>query len=81
MIELLWHNGTTTSGTTWKMVERKIRTSQPRPFGSLKEFRLEMSARAKAWSGTIVSSSGSPEEFIKSLAAAGLFLLVNGDEK
>jgi len=77
MIELLWPDGTVSSGKTYREVEEYMRHSQWRGFKTRWEFRHEMQKRAMAWSGRKVSVTGSPERFIRRLASVGMFLLVD----
>jgi hypothetical protein len=75
-IELLWPDGTVTTGATWTEVEDAVRAAQWRPFKSRREFRREMRRRALVWSGEKPKAArGTPRQFLQSLADAGMFMI------
>jgi len=80
-IEIIWPDGSRTTGNSWKTVERAIRAAQWHTYKSRHEFRRDMQSRCAVWTGhTPTAIWGSAEAFIKSMARTGA-ILVNQEEK
>lgn len=73
MIELLFPDGLTVRGATYREVEDALRAAQWDTYPSRRAFRREMRKRALVWSGTRVSLSLTSKGFLESLARAALF--------
>ena len=73
VIEIIWEDGSMTSGRSWRELEDEIRVAQWQPYKSRREFRKDMRRRARIWSGAPVKSTGyGSRAFIESLARSGL---------
>lgn len=75
-VEIVWPDGSMMRAGSWPELETKIRIGQWRSFATMAEFRRELASRAKAWSGSTVPVTGTSEDFLQGLAAAGLYLVV-----
>lgn len=75
-VEIIWPDGSMTRGGCYREVEDNIRMTQPRSFTSRRDFRKDLAARARAWSGQKVPTGGTSREFIQLLAETGLFMIV-----
>ena len=75
MIQIIWPNGELTTGKTFAEVERAIRATQWQTYATRRDFREELAARAKVWSGIIVPIRKSSEDFIRSLHKANMFMM------
>jgi hypothetical protein len=74
-VELIWPDGTLTSGRTYREVEDRLRADQWTQL-SRRAFREEMRRRAEVWSGSRLPSRRTSRGFIRSLADAGLCLII-----
>jgi hypothetical protein len=76
-ITAIWHNGTITTGETWRELEDNIRRAQWTSFKSRQEFREEMRLRAKTWSGLKPQPMypQTSQGFLRSLETSGMFLI------
>jgi hypothetical protein len=79
-IELLWPDGTLTTGASWREVEDAVRAQQWHTFRTRRAFRAEMRRRAEIWSGRSVAPGreASSRAFLRQLADAEMFQLVRG---
>jgi len=76
VITILWPDGEITTAPNWKELEQNIRACQWTTYPTREGFRKEMRRRAHLWSGEYPVLSHTPKEFINSLAATGMFLLI-----
>lgn len=75
MISIRWHDGKMMSGKSWAEVEEAVRASQWETFETRADFRDEMRHRAEVWTGAPFNAGGTPEEFLRALAAAGMCII------
>jgi hypothetical protein len=78
-IELLWPDGTLTTGRSWREVEDAVRAQQWHTFRNRRAFRAEMRRRAEVWSGhglPPLSREANSRAFLRQLADAEMFQLV-----
>jgi hypothetical protein len=83
-LELLWPDGSVTTARSYAGAERAIRAAQWHTFKDARSFRRAMRERAHAWSGAPVKAPGrgqTSRQFIRSLAEAGLFMLVDNNQE
>jgi hypothetical protein len=81
-IEILWHNGHRTTGSTWREVEAAIRSAQWQPYSTRREFREDMRRRAQVWSGRCPRNArGSSKRFLTALADSGMFMLHTNEKE
>lgn len=82
IVQLIFADGSLVEGESFREAEEKLRASQWRRYRSRRSFRAAMRRRAGLWSGVEVGRSRRSEDFLRSLAGAGLFVLnvADGDE-
>lgn len=83
MIELLWEDGSLTKAPTWKDVEKQARLAQWVLYKTPHDFRLDMRARAKRWTGSDkkIRVDGSSRAFIRALERAGMLRIQDSREE
>ncbi len=72
-IELIWPDGSVTTGSSWPEVEAMIRAEQWRTYPTRRAFRRALRKRAKVWSGRRPGLRVGSERFLRSLADAEMF--------
>jgi hypothetical protein len=78
MITLLWPDGSLTTRSTWDEVEDEIASDAWNEASTREAFREDMRKRAGIWTGTRpISGPMSSQEFLTSLAEAGLFQILS----
>lgn len=74
-IETIWPDGSIVAGSSYREVEDKLRADQWTTV-SRRRFREEMRDRAERWSGTRPPRRRTSRGFVRSLADAGLCMIV-----
>jgi hypothetical protein len=75
MKRIEWPHGREHQAETWGELLDAVRLDQPTTMSRLR-FRLELRRQARQWSGVKVPIIVSDESFVRSLANAGLFRIV-----
>lgn len=78
MIQVLWPDGGVAQGETWRELEEAMRAAEWHAFPNRHAYRVELRARAKAWSGEPCRATGTSRQFLLGLAKCGLFQVFEG---
>lgn len=74
MISVLFTDGTLVIGKTYRAAEDALRASQWSTYSTRREFRREMRARARVWSGRTLKARNTltSKSFLNALASVGM---------
>lgn len=79
MIQVLWPDGGLSTGSTWRELEDAMRAAEWHAYPTRHAYRVELRARAKAWTGEPCRATGTSKQFIMALAKCGVLQVFNDD--